>query len=137
MKFIGFNFTKINVEKFSESFKEVKINTHIDISNIEKVNSDLFGNNEETLVVKFSYLVEYSNNHAKIDLSGSVLVSMDKLKSKEILKKWEEKKIQDDFRIPLFNIIFRKSNIKALELEDEMNLPLHIPLPRLEQQPDK
>ena len=136
MKFIGFNFTKINVEKFSESFKEVKINTHIDISSIEKVNSDLFGNNEETLVVKFSYLVEYSNNHAKIDLSGSVLVSMDKLKSKEILKKWEEKKIQDDFRIPLFNIIFRKSNIKALELEDEMNLPLHIPLPRLEQQPD-
>jgi len=34
-------------------------------------------------------------------------------------------------RVPLFNFIMNKCNIKALYLEDEMGLPLHIPLPKI------
>ena len=33
--------------------------------------------------------------------------------------------------IALFNIILRKANVKALELEEQIGLPLHIPLPTL------
>ena len=40
----------------------------------------------------------------------------------------------EEFRILLFNIILRKANIKALELEEQMNLTLHIPLPTLKKQ---
>ena len=55
-------------------------------------------------------------------------------KIKEILKQWKNKKISEDFKIPLFNLILRKSNVKTLELEEEMGLPLHIPLPHLKNQ---
>jgi len=51
--------------------------------------------------------------------------------AKEVLKGWKDKETTDDFRIFLFNIILRKSNIKALQLEDELALPPHIPLPSL------
>jgi hypothetical protein len=31
----------------------------------------------------------------------------------------------------MFNIVLKKSTIKALELEDELNLPYHIPIPKV------
>jgi hypothetical protein len=42
------------------------------------------------------------------------------------------KKIPDKMRVPIFNFIMSKCNIKALSLEDDLNLPYHIPMPRLE-----
>ena len=47
------------------------------------------------------------------------------------IRQWNSKKLPEDFRIALFNVILKKSNVKALELEDELNIPLHIPLPSL------
>ncbi|GAG20549.1 unnamed protein product, partial [marine sediment metagenome] len=54
--------------------------------------------------------------------------------AKDILKEWNDKKMSEDFRITLFNIILRKSNLKAIQLEDEMNLPIHIQLPSLKKE---
>jgi len=48
--------------------------------------------------------------------------------------KWKNKKISDDIRMPLFNMILTKCNLKALQFEEEFALPTHVPMPRLSPQ---
>ncbi len=131
MKIIGFNFTKINVEKFSQKAKDLKVNTKIDVSDIDSVNSDIFKGDEGILGVKFTHIINYDPDFAKIEFAGSVIVSLNSKKAKEVLKQWKDKTMPDDFKVFIFNFILRKSSLKALQLEEEVNLPLHIKFPQL------
>jgi hypothetical protein len=134
MRLLGLGFKKIEIERFSESYKDLKINTNINISSIEKENSSLIKGKEEILKIRFTYTIDYEPEIAKIEFNGEIFLAIESKKHKEILKDWENKIISKELRVPLFNIILRKSNIKALQLEDEMNLPLHIPLPSIKEE---
>ena len=137
MKLLGFNFTKINVEKEKDSIKDLKIRNSIDVLSIEEIKQEFFRAEDNVLVIKFSYNIGYEPKIAHINLEGTILLSVEKPEMvKEILKKWKEKALLEEFRIPLFNVIFRKAGLKALELEDEMNLPLHMSMPILKKQAD-
>ena len=132
MRVIGFNFTKIAIERLKDSLKkeeELKINTQIDVSEIKEVKSNLLKTKEEILMVVFSHKVNYEPGVAEINLEGKVIIALPPKIVKEVLKQWKKKKMSEDFRIPLFNLILKKSSLKALALEEELNLPLHIPLP--------
>jgi len=131
MRLVGFNFTKISVEKFNDSVQDLKFNTKIDISSIEPLKSDLIKVKDEPLKIDFVYSVLYEPELAKIELAGTMVLSVESRIARDILKGWKDKEMSDEFRIFMFNIILRKANIKALELEDELNLPPHIPLPSL------
>ena len=137
MKFIGFNFKKMKIERTSDFFQNLKISTNINISKITKPKINPLKEREELITVEFNYFIDYSPNVARIEFVGEVLFTTDLKQSKEILKDWKSKKISNDFKIMLFNIILRKSNIKALQLEDEMNLPPHISLPSLKREETK
>ena len=137
MRFAGFNFNKISVERLSNKLEKIKINTKIDISKIEPFKNDIFDKKEEIISVEFTYNIDYAPNFAKIELVGDVLISAEPKTTKKILKDWKEKKMDEDFRTFLFNIILRKSNLKALQLEDEMNLPIHLPFPSLKREENK
>lgn len=131
---MGFNYTKISIEKGKDIFKDLKINNSVDISDIEEVSQDVFKSKEGFLAVKFKYTLEYAPSIAKIDMGGNILVSVEPKLAKEVLKQWKDKSMPDEFRIPLFNIIFRKAGLRALQLEDEMNLPPHIQMPVIKKQ---
>jgi hypothetical protein len=131
MRLVGFTFTKISIEKFKEAVDELKFNTKIDISSIEPLKSDLIKVRDEPLKIDFVYSVLYEPEFAKVELAGTMILSVEPKMARDILKGWKDKEMNEDFRIFMFNIILRKSNIKALELEDELNLPTHIPLPSL------
>jgi len=131
MNLIGFNINKVSAEKFSSNFKELKIENNITIEDIQATKSDLFKKDEEALQVKFVYNLDYSPDLARISFAGSVILLVDQKDSKNILKLWEDKKVSDGLKLSLFNTILRKTSIKALELEDELNLPLHISFPYL------
>ena len=131
MKIIGFNFNKISVEKKSSEFKDAKIKNTIDVTSVDPVKNEILSKNEELVGVSFKFLVDYTEDKAKIELGGVVLLALDSKDSKRIIKEWEEKNLSDEFKLPLFNLILRKSNIKALTLSDEMNLPPHVKLPSL------
>jgi len=134
MRLIGFSLNKINVEKSLKKVEGLTINTKIDISSIEEAKSDFFKFKEEAIAIGFSFLVIYEPEFAKIDLAGNVLLAVESKISKEVLKQWKEKKIPEEFKIMLFNLILKKSTLKALQLEEELNLPLHIPLPSFKKQ---
>ena len=129
MRLIGFNFTKLDLEKKSDNLKDLKITTGINLLDVKEVKSDLFSNPEALLVVKFEYTINYEKNIAILKFCGNLVISLEPEKSKEVLKQWKNKKLPEDFRLTLFNIILRKSSLKALQFEEEFNLPAHIPLP--------
>ncbi len=131
MKLFGFNFTKIQIEKFKERVEGLKINTKIDISDIKEAKAGILKTKEELLTVKFVYGLDYEPEMAKVELEGNLIVSLESKRVKEILKEWKKKKMPEDFRTTLFNVILRKSGLKALQLEEEMNLPIHMQMPTL------
>lgn len=131
MRFIGFNFTKISVERFAPVKTGVKIQTSVDIKEIKTAKADLFNSKEDFLEVKFSYSVKYEPKAAELNFEGLVLIAAESKEAKEILKSWKKKELPEEFRIQVVNIVMRKANLKALVFEDEMNLPLHVPLPAL------
>jgi hypothetical protein len=92
MKLLGFNFTKIQVEKFKDRVDNLKIGTRIDVSDIANARADLIKTKEEILAIKFSYGLDYEPEYAKLDLEGNLIISLESKKAKEILKEWKDKK---------------------------------------------
>ncbi len=132
MRLMGFNFNKIDVEKQPvDRPKDLNINTNIDVSEIKNIKSDILKTKEEIIATTFSYVVNYTPDYAKIELGGTVLLAIESKLAKTITKEWKNKKMTEEFRMVLFNIILAKSNVRALQLEEEMNLPYHIPMPSL------
>ncbi|HTY43883.1 MAG TPA: hypothetical protein VMC80_01440 [Patescibacteria group bacterium] len=135
MRAIGFSFKKINVEKLaSNSLEDVKINANIEISEVFSVKpTDLLKPKDELLGVRFVYTLFYEPEFAKLAFSGEIIFEVDPKVSKDILKSWKDsKEMPEDFRMLVFNVILRKCNLKALEIEDDMNLPLHMPMPTVQ-----
>ena len=137
MRVIGFNLLKISVEKEEQQHKKVEIKQDIDIEDVSKEKVPF--SNEEIIKITFSFVVNYNPDFAKLELKGNVMVLPEKDELKDFLKSWKSKQIPEDKRINLFNFIMSKCNVRALDLEDQMNLPLHLPMPRLnpDQQPPK
>jgi len=137
MRVVGFNFTKLLAEKLEGNRSQLKINAEIDIFEIKSVKTDIFKAKEDLIEIKFNYSVEYNPKIAKIEFEGLILFSLDQKLAKQVLKDWKKKKMPESFKLILFNVILRKSTLKALELEDQLNIPLHISLPSLKKSQDK
>jgi hypothetical protein len=134
MKIIGFNFTKITAEKISHLIKEITVNSSIDILDVSEAKADFFNADESLLGLKFSFGLHYEPNLAKIIFEGTIILSVDKDTSKEVLEQWKDKKTPDSFNISVLNTILKKSTLRALQLEEELGLPLHIQLPSLKKE---
>jgi hypothetical protein len=137
MKLIGFNLTKIDLEKKSDNLKDLKVTTGIDISDLKEVKSDFFGSSEGLIAVKFEYTINYEKNIALLKFHGSLIISVESKQAKEALNQWKDKKLPEGFRLTIFNLILRKASLKALQFEEELNLPPHIPLPSFKPQEKK
>lgn len=132
MRLIGFSFLKIHAEKLSSKLSaDTKVNTNINIVDIQEVKSEVFNSKESLLSVKFDYNISYDPDYASVSFSGMVLISLLTKEAKDISKQWKESKFPEEFKLFLFNVILKRSNLKALQLEEELNLPSHIPLPSL------
>jgi hypothetical protein len=128
MRLIGFNFTKIQAEKTKERTDSIKFNSKINIPSIEPLKTDLIKTKEDIVKINFNYILSYEPEFAKIELSGNMLISLDSKITKQVLKGFNDKGTPDDFKIFVLNLILKKVNLKALQLEEELNLPMHLPL---------
>jgi len=131
MKIIGFSFTKMSGERLKESADTIKVNTELDFPDIREAKSNIINSKDELLEATFEYKVNYEPNLAKIVIGGKILVAVEKEEAKEVLSGWKKKALPEKFRTPLFNVVIKKSTLKALNLSDELNLPVHIPFPSL------
>jgi hypothetical protein len=137
MKLMGFNFTKIDLEKKSDNLKDLKITTGINILDVQEAKADFLKDSNELILIKFEYNINYEKEIASLKFNGNLMVSVDSKQSKEILKQWKDKKFPEEFKLSIFNLILKKSSLKALQFEEELNLPPHIPLPYFKDQEKK
>jgi len=130
MRVIGFSFKQIAVEKKKEIDRNVKINTQIDINEVSFPKLDLFPGKEITNF-EYNFKILYED-FAEVIFKGSILgLIEDKKQFEELKKSWKLKKIADELRIPLMNVIFSRCNLKAMQLEEDLGLPAHLPGPRI------
>jgi len=132
MRIIGFNLKKILIERKEKIEGKIEVNQNIDIKDVIKEAIPI--SEKEALRILFNFTINYSNNSAKLEFEGFLIIIPEKEEMKNIFKNWKTKQISDDLRVPIFNFIMNKCNIKALALEDELSLPYHIPMPRINPQ---
>ncbi len=139
MQVLGFNFTKILAEKISKVTKPPV--TNIEFIGMEKERVD-FLKETEAVKVSFKYDLIYESERKEEDskertregnvlFEGNVIISLNKDELKEITKSWKKKSLPEDVKIPIFNLILRRCTPKAVQLQDEINLPFHVPMPRV------
>lgn len=129
IKLVGFRYSKIGVERVEDPVGELKITPNINIKSIEEHKSKTA--KQDVLQVDFQFKIDYSSL-GKVELEGKLYLSVDKKMLKDTIDEWKSKKLSKDINLIILNIIMQKASIKALELEEEMNLPPHIQLPRLQ-----
>jgi len=130
MQIIGFNFENISGEIKKPSNGKFEVNVDINVLSVSQENLDIV-KDKPVLKFVFEFSVNYKPELAKINLKGSILAILNQEQTKEILKTWKSEQLPEEVRLPLFNLILSKCTLKALQLEEELSLPTHIPLPRL------
>lgn len=129
MPIISFAFNKIIVEKKKAIEAPLKVKTSIKIIDLkeEELKKDLL------LKFSFEYRVDYETEQANLILGGDLLFAGPRNELEKIFKEWKKtKKFSPEISKDVLNNIFIRCNVKALFYEQEVNLPPHIVLPRLQ-----
>jgi hypothetical protein len=129
IKLGAFRFLKQTVERNEEFKGELKITPNINIKSIDKFKIE--STKQETLKIDFKFEVDY-NELGKVSLEGRMILIADPKLVKETIEGWKDKKLDSEIKVIILNIIMQKSSIKALQLEEEIGLPFHIQLPKLQ-----
>ena len=132
MPIVGFNFTKIQAEKSNpiKSDTKIQINTKLGIIKVNKEKLPTGKTKTEGLRFDFEFSLDYTPNIAKITIEGFIYYLEDPAKIKEIISKYEkDKSLPMDIKTQVLNTIVLMSTIMALSLEQEINVPPHLPFP--------
>jgi hypothetical protein len=141
MNILGFNLTKISANRNSKILQNPMMNTNIEFTDVVKEEIEMLKEND-AVKISFKFSVDYADAkdkekknpeiEGKIEFEGIIILSAEKEEAKEIFKLWKKKQIPEGIRIPLFNVILRKCSPKALDMEDQIGLPLHLPFPQIQ-----
>ncbi len=134
IKLLGFGFTKINVEKNPEFKGKLDVKTNVKMNEVDKQKVDFL--KSEALKINFTFTISYGEL-GNVELTGDLGLLLDSKTMKETLKQWKKKSLPDDVRRAIINLVFQKATLKALSLEEEIGLPLHMPMPRLQEKQSK
>lgn len=131
MPIVGFGFDKVSIERKEQFTKDDKVNNSIGVESLKEFKIKTSDKDEkDAITVNFGFGLDYGKA-GNLELKGHVIFYDTEEKVKELLEAWNKnKKLPADFSTFIFNFIMLKSNVKALELEEEVGLPLHLKLPR-------
>lgn len=132
MPIVGFSFSKISAEKFQQAKEKIKINVRVDVKDITK--EELKIGEKETVKISFVFSVDYDPRVGELLLEGNVFFAENPKKIRKIIESWKEKKVEEEIRVDVFNFIITRCNVKALQLEEELGLPIHLPMPRIKKE---
>jgi hypothetical protein len=138
MTIVGFDFTKIDAEKKAPVKGKININNNVTIKNVEEQNLNLGKEKQNALKFVFEFVSKYDPGIGIIKLEGNVVYMADSKKIKEIMDGWKkDKKLPKDISTGVLNTVLTKSNVKALILSQDINLPPPIPLPKIQLDQEK
>ena len=139
MQVVGFNLIKISATR-EMKYERSSINTNIEFTSVEKEELPIL-KDSEGIKISFKFTIAYGDpekkekKSAELHFEGIILLGTTKEEAKEFLKDWKKKSVPQNTVIPLYNTILKRCSIKALQLEEDLNLPTHIPFPQVKAQP--
>lgn len=133
MAIIGFNFTKILVEKKTGLKGNVDIKNNVSVANVENADFSLGDSKQKALKFSFEFTSEYKPEIGTMLFNGELLYMSDQAKQDEIVKGWKKnKQVPKEVMGEILNTILMRCNVEALVLSRDVNLPPPIPLPRVQ-----
>ena len=111
MHVIGFNFEKINAERYGNLKGKLELNSNINISDIAE--EEIESISKKPLKFSFNVDIIYNPDFAKISFKGFIIALFDDKLKKEILSTWKDKKVLESVREEVMNIIFIKALVRA------------------------
>ncbi len=132
MAIVGFEFTKINVQKQEQATGKINISNNVGIVDIKKSDLQLGKTKQSGIKFIFEYKSLYEPKFASIELGGLIMYLTDEASAKEIIDGWQkEKKIKKDIAEKIINSILTKCNIQSIILSNTVNLPPPVPMPKV------
>ncbi len=129
---VGFHFTKLLVERHQPIQGKVNVRNDLTIKDVKEQPLTGVKGSHKTVSFQFAFTVSYAPKIADIILVGDVYYSAEPKKTGEILATWKsKKKVSADVSLEILNYALQRCNIRALEMAQELNLPTHIPMPRV------
>lgn len=136
MPIVGFNYDEINVTKKKTNVKgNINIKSDVGITDVKEEELPTGKEKSKGLRFNFKYHIDYQPGIGHIKLNGFIYYLDDPKTIKEILAEWKKnKKISDKVTHEIINAVLFRSTVKALNMAQEVNLPPHMPLPRVNPQ---
>ena len=132
MTIVGFNFTKIDVEKKDSQGGKINISNNVSIKDVVETDLSLGTEKQKAIKFVFEFISKYEPNTGKRLLGGEVLFLEEASKGKKIMEDWKkQKRIERKLMVAILNNVLTKCNVQALILSQEVNLPSPIPLPKV------
>jgi hypothetical protein len=132
MTVIGFNFSRINVERTGSKKGKITISNNVSISEVSELKIPLGGDKAKCVKFDFKFDSKYEPSVATISLAGDLLYLLPNAEADKIITEWKKnKKLTKEALGPVMNAILSKCNVEALILSKELNLPSPIPLPKV------
>ncbi|MFH1770549.1 MAG: hypothetical protein ABH828_03250 [archaeon] len=131
MTIVGFNFTRLLVEKNKSIKGKVNISNNV---TIKAVSESTLAIDKKKKALKFEFLFtsKYEPGLGTIDIGGEVIYLADEKVAKGALDGWKkEKKVSKEILQGLMTHILSKCNVEAVVLSREVNLPPPIPMPKV------
>ena len=133
IKLLASKITSILAQRDPTFNGKIELNQNIKIKKIEKFALKV---QKDSLKVNYIYDIDYKKL-GKISIEGILYLDVEQKIMKEIIKDWKENKKNEERQLEIINIIIQKASIKAIELEDQLGLPIHFRLPFLKRKKEK
>jgi hypothetical protein len=132
MPIVGFNFTKIHVERKGAIKGRLNISNDVALKDVKERNLALSGAKQKGISFVFDFNSKYGPDVGQINLAGEILYIGEAAEVDNILAEWKKgKKVPKEVMTAVLNTALTKCNIQALILSQEINLPPPIPLPKV------
>lgn len=132
MPVVGLQFNKIIVEKLSPVKGKVTVNNNVAITDVEQADVSIGASKQSALKFHFDFTANYEPKIATMLLTGTLTFFETPEKAKDIVAAWKkDKNVPKDVMGSVLNTILARSNVEAMVLSREVNLPPPIPLPKV------
>lgn len=125
IKIVGAKFLELESKRDPDFSGKLELKTNIQIDSMEEAKEA-----KDTLKVIYVFEIDYGAL-GKVKIKGVLFLSASDKIIKTILENKKNKEYNTPEYIEVTNLIIKKASIKAFELEEELNLPIHIKLPSL------
>lgn len=132
MAVISFSFTSIKAEHTKAEGGKIKVSNNVQITSVEPSDINFADTTKSGVKFEFEYKSSFEPKLGKIELKGNLIFLHDADKVKSVLEVWKkDKKVIPDVASEVINNVLNRSNVQALIMARDVNLPSPVPMPKM------